>query len=51
MDESKLYEWCLEQARRYKEGKLERYRIQKLKDINFPFDYYINELGELKCKR
>jgi len=39
--EHELVSWCMQQAQDYKEGKLTKEQIKKLKAIKFPFDYYI----------
>lgn len=45
--EEELYWWCLEQAKAYKEKTLTKEQLKKLKDIKFPFDYYLKEYKRL----
>lgn len=33
--------WCMEQSKLYSEGQLSKDKVKKLKDVNFPFDYYL----------
>lgn len=41
-EEHKLAVWCMEQAKLYSLGKLSKAKVKQLKDINFPFDYYLS---------
>lgn len=46
MDES-LYNWCLQQAMDRYMGTLSEDKLKKLEEIDFPFDYYEEELDKL----
>ncbi len=35
-----LYNWCVEQTKLYWEGKLEKYKIDKLESIGFDWNHY-----------
>lgn len=40
MNTNNLYDWCIDQARLYYQGKLEQYKIDKLNSIGFIWEYY-----------
>lgn len=42
-----LYEWCLEQASARYQGKLSQDKIDKLNSLEFPWEYYEEELDKL----
>lgn len=35
--------WCKEQTKLYHEGKLEQYKIDKLNEIEFDWNYYLEK--------
>ena len=43
MSEQKLYDFCIDNIKMLINGKLSINRIKKLRAIEFPFDYYIDE--------
>jgi hypothetical protein len=47
MEDEKLYIWCLEQVSERYMGTLSQEKIDKLNNINFPWDYYEEELDQL----
>ena len=44
MNEQELYEFCIENTMNLIDGKLTIDKIIKLREIDFSFDYYIDEL-------
>ena len=44
MNEQQLYEFCKQNIYALLHGKLDIDKIIKLRDINFSFDYYIDEV-------
>jgi len=44
MNEQKLYEFCMDNTMNLIDGKLSIDKIIKLREIDFSFDYYIDEL-------
>tara|TARA_R100001443_G_scaffold109586_2_gene120967 strand:+ start:810 stop:983 length:174 start_codon:yes stop_codon:yes gene_type:complete len=44
MNEQQLYEFCIDNTMNLIDGKLSMDKIIKLREINFSFDYYIDEL-------
>jgi len=44
MNEQELYEFCIDNIMNLIDGKLSMDKIIKLREINFSFDYYIDEL-------
>ncbi len=47
MDEKNLRDWCLEQAMLRYMGKLEQWQLDKLEEVEFPFDYWEDQLDKL----
>jgi len=44
MNEQQLYEFCMNNTMNLIDGKLSIDKIKKLREIDFSFDYYIDEL-------
>ena len=44
MNEQELYEFCIDNIMNLIDGKLSMDKIIKLREIDFSFDYYIDEL-------
>ena len=57
MNEQELYQFCIENVMNLIDGKLSIDKIIKLREINFSFDYYIDDIikeikkGELYSRR
>ena len=47
-EEEELFIWCLQQAKNYKEKKLSKEQLKKLKEIKFPFKFYLKQLKEMQ---
>tara|TARA_Y100001938_G_scaffold135145_1_gene196468 strand:+ start:548 stop:715 length:168 start_codon:yes stop_codon:yes gene_type:complete len=44
MNEQELYQFCIENVMNLIDGKLSIDKIIKLREINFSFDYYIDDI-------